>query len=172
MRVRRMTPKLPEPTRDGATTRPILSKVPSPRASVAQLVRLYGKRWSIARAFLEIPTTRACEIKTLGSPKAALLTFGLALLAYNAVALLKAALRNAHGRQQVNEEVSGDYLSLEIRRTYDGMMMAIPAPHWALFRELSDTEFANALRELASSVNLSRYQQKIRSGGEAHKKKA
>jgi hypothetical protein len=47
---------------------------------------------------------------------------------------------------------------LEIGRTYDGMMIAIPAPHWALCRELSAKEFANALRELASSVNLARYQ--------------
>jgi hypothetical protein len=47
---------------------------------------------------------------------------------------------------------------LEIGRTYDGMMIAIPAPYWAFFRELSDQEFAGALRELASSVNLSRYQ--------------
>ena len=38
------------------------------------------------------------------------------------------------------------------------MMIAIPAPHWVFFRELSDREFAEALGELASSVNLSRYQ--------------
>jgi hypothetical protein len=38
------------------------------------------------------------------------------------------------------------------------MMIAIPAPYWALFRTLSDQEFANVLRELASSVNRSRYQ--------------
>jgi hypothetical protein len=43
-------------------------------------------------------------------------------------------------------------------RTYDGMMIAIPAPHWTFFRELSDREFANALGELASWVKLSRYQ--------------
>jgi len=40
------------------------------------------------------------------------------------------------------------YLSLEIGRTYDGMMIAIPAPHWVLFQELSDKAFANVLREL------------------------
>jgi Transposase DDE domain len=158
MRVRRITLKLQEPTRDGDTTLYILSNVPTPRASAAQLARLYGKRWSIERAFFEITTTLACEINTLGYPKAALFTFCLALMAYNAVSLIKAALRSAHGRQQVNEEVSGYYLSLEISRTYDGMMIAIPAPHWALFRELSDKEFANALRELAASVNLSKYQ--------------
>ena len=94
----------------------------------------------------------------MGYPQAALFTFCLALLAYNAVSLIKTALRNTHGRQKVNDEVSGYYLSLEIGRTYDGMMVAIPAPHWALFRELSAKEFANALRELASSMHLARYQ--------------
>ena len=127
-------------------------------ASARALMSLYGKRWSIETAFFEITTTLACEINTLGYPKAALFAFCLALLAYNAVSLIKAALRSVHGRQKVNEEVSSYDLSLEIGRTYDGMMFAIPAQHWALFRALSNKEFANALRELASSVNLSRYQ--------------
>jgi hypothetical protein len=158
MQLRRITIQLKVPTRDGATELHILSNVPSGRASAAQLARLYGKRWSIETAFFEMTTTLACEIKTLGYPKAALFAFCLALLAYNAVSLIKAALRCEHGRQKVNDEVSSYYLSLEIGRTYDGMMIAIPAPHWALFRELSDKEFADALRELASSVHLSRYQ--------------
>jgi hypothetical protein len=158
MRVRRITLKLTEPTRDGDTALHILSNVPLPRASAAHLARLYGKRWSIEGAFFEITTTLSCEINTLGYPKAALFTFCLALLAYNAVSLIKAALRSAHGRQQVNDEVSGYYLALEIGRTYDGMMIAIPTPHWALFRALSDKEFADALHEMASSVKLSRYQ--------------
>src|ERR671936_384277 len=158
MRVRRMTIKLKVPTRDGDTELHILSNVPLQRASAAQLARLYGKRWSIETAFFEITTTLSCEINTLGYPKAALFTFYLALLAYNAVSLIKAALRSAHGRQKVNDEVSSYYLSLEISRTYDGMMIAIPAPHWGFFRELSNQGFANVLRELASSVNLSRYQ--------------
>jgi Transposase DDE domain len=158
MRVRRITVQLAEPTRNGDTTLHILSNVPPHRASAAQLARVYGKRWSIETAFCEITTTLSCEINTLGYPKAALFTFCLALLAYNAVSLIKAALRSAHGRQKVNDEVSSYYLALEIGRTYDGMMIAIPAPHWALFRELSAKAFANALRELASSVHLSRYQ--------------
>jgi hypothetical protein len=158
LRVRRITLRLKELTRDGDSELHILSNVPIPRASAAHLARLYGKRWSIETAFFEITTTLACEINTLGYPKAALFAFCLALLAYNAVSLIKAALRSVHGRQKVNEEVSSYYLSLEIGRTYDGMMIAIPAPHWALFRALSRKEFANVLRELASSVNLSRYQ--------------
>ena len=128
LRVRRITVQLTEPTRDGDTELHILSNVPLPRASATQLARLYGKRWSIETAFFEITTTLSCEIKTLGYPKAALFAFGLALLAYNAVSLIKAALRSAHGRQKVNDEVSSYYLSLEIGRTYDGMMIAIPPP--------------------------------------------
>ena len=158
MRVRRMTIKLQVPTRDGDTELHILSNIPTARATAGQVARLYGKRWSIETAFFEITTTLSCEINTLGYPKAALFTFCLALLAYNAVSLIKAALRSEHGRKQVNDEVSGYYLSLEISRTYDGMMIAIPAPHWVLFRELSDQAFANVLRELAASVNLSKYQ--------------
>ena len=158
MRVRRITLKLTEPTRDGDAELHILTNVPTPRASAVQLARLYGKRWSIETAFFEITTTLACEINTLAYPKAALFTFCLALLAYNAVSLIKAALRSVHGRHKVNAEVSGYYLALEIGRTYDGMMIAIPTPHWAFFRELSAKEFANTLRDLASSVTLSRYQ--------------
>jgi hypothetical protein len=163
VRVRRMTIHLKVPTRDGDTELHILSNVPARRATAGQLARLYGKRWSIETAFFEITTTLSCEINTLGYPKAALFTFCLALLAYNAVSLIKAALRSEHGRQKVHDEVSGYYLSLELGRTYDGMMMTIPMSHWVLFRELSDQEFANVLRELASSVNLSKYQKHPRS---------
>ena len=158
MRVRRLTITLKVPTRDGDTELHILSNGPSGRASATPLARVYGKRWSIATAFFEITTTWSWEIHTLAYPKAALLTFCLALLAYHAGSLIKAALRSHHGRQKVNDEVAGYSLSLEISRTYDGMMMAIPAPHWALFRDLSDQELASALHELASSVDLAKYQ--------------
>jgi hypothetical protein len=91
------------------------------------------------------------------------LAFCLALLASNAVSVITAAWRRAHGGQKVNDEVSGDYLALEMRRTYDGMMLAIPAPHWAILRALSNREFAEALRELASAVHLSKYRKHPRS---------
>jgi hypothetical protein len=140
MRGRRITVQLTEPTRNGDTTRLILTNVPPPRASATQLARVYGKRWSIETAFCESTTTLSCEINTWGYPKAA-------LLAYNAVSLIQAALRRAHGRQKSNAEVSSADRSLEIGRTYDGMMMAIPAPQWALFRELSAKEFAHTVRD-------------------------
>jgi hypothetical protein len=128
------------------------------RASAAQLARLYGKRWGIETAGVAITTTLSCESNTLGEPKAAWFPFCLALLADTAVSLIKAALRRTHGRQKVNAQVAGVYLSWEIGRPDDGMMMAIPALQGAFFRDRSATELAHALRELASSVTLSRDQ--------------
>ena len=89
-------------------------------------------------------------------------TFSLALLAYNAVSVIKAALRREHGRERVNQDVSGYYLCLEIRQTYDGMMVAIPAPHWKLYGAMSAQEFAVFLRNVASRVKLSKYKKHSR----------
>src|SRR4029450_9428189 len=115
MQIRRITIQVKVPTRDGGTELHILSNVPSGRASAAHLARLYGKRWSIETAFFELTTTLSCEINTLGYPKAALFAFCLALLAYNAVSLIKAALRQEHGHQKIHDEFSSYYLSLKIR---------------------------------------------------------
>jgi hypothetical protein len=157
MGVRRLTLALKAPTRDGATEIHILSNIPTEDARASKLVGVYGKRWTIETAFFDLTTTLSCELNTLGYPKAALFAFCLALVAYNAVSVIKAALRREHGKQKGNNEVSSYYLSLEIRQTYDGMMIAIPAPHWAVFREMSPAEFAGVLRELASSAKLSKY---------------
>jgi len=154
LRGRRRTIARTAPTRDGATARHLLAHVPSSRASAAQLARLYGKRWSLATACFELTTPLSCERNTLGYPKAALFPCCLAWLADNAVSLINAARRSAHGRQKVHDEVSGSARSLALGRTYDGLMSAIPAPHWALFRERSAKAFAKALRELASSMHL------------------
>ena len=67
------------------------------------------------------------------------------------------ALRAVHGRETVQQDVSVYYLSLEISQTYDGMMVAIPSPHWTIFRILSAKQLADILQELAANVDLGRY---------------
>ena len=79
------------------------------------------------------------------------------MLASNAVALLKAALRAEHGAEVVSQQVSGYYLALEIQQTHAGMMVAIPAPHWQVFRDLSAAALARLLRQIAGQVSLPRY---------------
>jgi hypothetical protein len=154
--VRRVTGVLDEPTRDGDTELHLLTNLLASAATARQVAALYRRRWTIEGLFLEVSQTLDCEIKTLAYPKAALLALCLGLVAYNAVALLKAALRAAHGADAV-AKLSGYYLALEIRQTYDGMMVAIPAEHWTVFGSYSDAQLARVLKELALQVSLPRY---------------
>ena len=155
LEVRRVTVVLDQPTRDGDTEIHILTNLPVRAATAIQVAEVYRRRWTIEGLFLEMTETLACEIKTLAYPKAALFAFCVGLWACNAVAVLKAALRAVHGAKAA--ELSGYYLALEIRETYGGMMVAIPAPHWTVFASLSDADLAQLLRELAAKVVLRRY---------------
>ena len=53
--------------------------------------------------FLEMSQTLNAEPQTFGYPPAALLAFCLGLVASNAVALLTAAVRSAHGKKAASE---------------------------------------------------------------------
>jgi len=64
--LRRLTLALKEPTRDGDTALHLLTNVPAQDARARQLVGVYGKRWTIETAFLELTTTLSCEMRTLG----------------------------------------------------------------------------------------------------------
>jgi IS4 transposase len=154
---RRITVELDQPTRDGDWELHLLSNVPKKDADARILAELYRKRWTIEKVFHEITTTLQCEIHTLGYPKAALFAFCLALVAFNAVSMLKAALRSVHGETTVNEKVSAYYLNLEVRGTYEGMMIAIPERHWRIFRTMSVAKLASVLKDIASHLQLSRY---------------
>jgi hypothetical protein len=154
--VRRVTVELDQPTRDGDTTIHILTNLPVKGAPAVKVAEVYRRRWTIEGLFLEVEETLACEVKTLAYPKAALFAFCVGLLAANAVAILKAALRATHG-EEVAGSLSSYYLTLEIRETYAGMMVAIPAPHWAVFGKMSAEELAQLLRELARKLVLARY---------------
>jgi Transposase DDE domain len=154
--VRRVTVALDQPTRDGDTEIHILTNLPAKNVSAVRVAEVYRKRWTIEGLFLEASQTLACEIDTLCYPKAALFAFCLGLLACNAVALLKAALRATHGQEAVGK-LSAYYLVLEIRQTYAGMMVALPPSHWQVFNDLSVAEMAQILKEMASHVSLKRY---------------
>jgi len=156
--IRRITVKLYQPTRDGDTEIHILTNVSRRAANALKLADLYRKRWTIETMFQELTETLTCEIKTLGYPKAAVFAFCLALVAYNGISVIKAALRSGHGTDTVEEHVSGYYLSLEISKTYTGMMIAIPPQHWTVFRHMTVAQLARVLKELAYYVDLSKYQ--------------
>ena len=154
--LRRITVRLNEPTRDGDTEIHILTNLPVRAATAVKIAQLYRKRWTIETMFQVVTETLTCEFPSLGYPKAALFGFCLALMAYNAVSVIQAALRAAHGQETI-EQVSGYYLSLEISQTYDGMMVAIPPRRWKIFRQMSAAEFARTMKRIAGRISLTRY---------------
>jgi len=158
---RRVTVELNQPTRDGDWVLHLLTNLPEADADALAVARLYGQRWTIEVLFYEVTQTLACEIDTLAYPRAALFTFCLALVASNAVAVLKAALRAAHGEEQA-DELSGYYLALEIEQAHDGMLVALPPPRWAVFRGMSPEQLAAALKALAAHVDRARYRKSKR----------
>jgi IS4 transposase len=62
-----------------------------------RVARLYRNRWRVETAFQHLAQDLKSEIKTLGYPRAALFGFCIGLVAYNMLAVLKAALRQVHG---------------------------------------------------------------------------
>lgn len=155
--LRRITVVLDKPTRDGDKEIHLLTNVPAKDARARVIAELYRKRWLIETAFQELEATLNGEINTLGYPKAALLAFCVALVAYNVLSTLKAALRSVHGEEVVAKEVSGYYVADEIKMTHRGMMIAIPEDEWVVFHDLTSPELAGVLVRLAEGVRLPKY---------------
>ena len=104
--LRRLTVALPEPTRDGETEIHVLSHVPMRKVSAQTLAESDGKRWTMATMLHELTETLTCAVNALGSPKAALFGFCWAVMAYNAVAVMQAALRAVHGHETGHQNLA------------------------------------------------------------------
>jgi IS4 transposase len=155
--LRRITVVLDEPTRDGETELHLLTNVPVKDAHARVIADLYRRRWTIETAFAELAATLNGEVNALGYPKAALFAFCVALVAYNLLSVLKAALRSVHGEEVVEQEVSAYYVADEIQMTRRGMMIAIPEEEWVVFHDLTPRELAGVLVQLAKAVRLPKY---------------
>jgi DDE family transposase len=153
---RRVTIELNEATRDGDFTMHILTNLPA-KVSAVKVAELYRQRWSIEKLFFEVTTTLTCEIRTLCYPPAALFTFCVALMAANAAAVIKAALRAAHGPDEA-DQLSGYYLALEVKQVHPGMMIAVPPCWWTKFAHMTAKQFASELKKIAMHADLRRYQ--------------
>jgi Transposase DDE domain len=155
--VRRITVQLHTPTRDGATELHLLTNLPVTDAPATLISALYANRWTLETAFQHLTVDLACEVDTLGYPKAALFGFCVALVAYNVVALVKGALRAAHGAEYVEEQLSMYYLTLEVAQVATGMEIALGAEPWAIFRQMNRHEFAMTLVAIAQRLNTKKY---------------
>jgi len=155
--VRRITVKLDQPTRDGDEEIHVLTNLPQ-KVGAKKVARLYRHRWTLETAFQELEAVLSSELQTMAYPEAVLFAFCLALVAYNILSVVKAALRAVHGAEKIQEEVSGYYLADEVAGTWRGMMIVLPAEFWReRFDRLSAAQMAAFLVKTAQHVRLSRF---------------
>lgn len=159
---RRIKLRLNTATRDGEKEICILTNLPKSEASTKVIAEIYRKRWCIETMFQELEAHLHSEVNALGYPKAALFGFCVALVAYNVLAVVKAALRVEHGEETIENELSGYYLAGNITRTYDGMMIALPEKEWIIFQSMSISGLAETLLHLAANVNLLKFRKSRR----------
>ena len=169
--MRRVKVRLEQPTRDGDWEIFVLTNLPAEVASALLVAQLYRKRWTLETLFQVLTETLCCEINTLGYPRAALFAFCIALVAYNVLSVVKAALRSVHGNEFIETEISGYYLADEIQGTYRGMMIAIPPTEWHIFKDMSFIQLSSVLKYLASLVKLRAFRRHPRGTKKAQPKR-
>ncbi len=155
--LRRVTLVLDKPTKDGEPAIHLLTNLPAADADACQVAEWYRRRWTIEGVFQDLTQTLRCEVDTLGYPKAALFGFCTALVAFNALAVAKAALRSVHGAAKVEDDVSDYQLAAEVAAVYEGLDIAVPAADWAEFQGMTADALSRALKRLASYVRLERF---------------
>jgi IS4 transposase len=155
--IRRVTLCLNHPTESGDTEIRILTNLSAEQATGLQVAETYGTRWTVEGAFQTLTDVLRCEVETLGYPRAALFSFATAVLAYNTYAVVRAALRTAHGTELIGEKLSDYHLLEDVAATYVGMDIAVPDECWGPYRSMPVRSFARSLKELAHRVKLSRY---------------
>jgi hypothetical protein len=170
LRVRRITIPLVKPNEKGETELHVLTNLPGTVAGTV-VADLYTRRWTIETAFQRLAQDLRSEVDTLAYPKAALFGFCLGCVAYNAVSLVKAAMRATLGGKFVDEELSTYYLTLEVAQVSRGMEIAIPDEAWAVFRQMTRAEFVATAIELASGIQARRYTKHKRGPKKAQPKK-
>ena len=110
VQLRRIVLRLNRPSRHGDDQIVVLTNLPPTDASPQQVMQLYRERWQVERLFLTVTQNFEGEINTLAYPKAALFSFTLALVAYNLLATLRAALASVHGVGKIEASLSDFYL--------------------------------------------------------------
>ena len=115
----RVVIELHQPTRHGDQQVALLTHLPRSVADAETITELYLTRWNIEGMFQVITDTFNCELNTMGYPKAALFVFCVAIVAFNILSTVKAALKSVHGVGKVEAGLSDYYLVEEVQATYE-----------------------------------------------------
>jgi hypothetical protein len=152
--IRRITIALDRATSSGDREIHILTNLPA-KVSALKAAMLYQRRWRVEGMFQEMEAYLHSEIDTLAYPQAALFAFCLALVSYNVLSVVKAALRGAHGHERIQQEFSNYYVAHEVSGMWLGMTTLLPNEFWEeRFAKLTPSEMAVFLLRCARKVDL------------------
>jgi hypothetical protein len=162
LQIRRVVIQLPQPTRHGDIEVVVLTNLPITDADALTVADLYLKRWQIENMFQTITDTFHCELNTLAYPRAALFVFCVALVAFNILSTVKAALKQTHGAAVIDEQLSDYYVVEDVQATWRGLEIAILPADWQTFGMMPLPNFAQCLQDWAAQVNLKRFRKSKR----------
>jgi hypothetical protein len=154
--MRRVILELDTPTEDGESEVVLLTNLRG--ISGLRICELYRRRWAIEVHFSLTKAVLRGEIESLGQPRAALLAMCLALVAGNALAVVKQALKVSHGVEEFDklsgyylaDEVAANYRAVDVlvaRAEWEGLAAAAPAPFWVWCREAGSRVRMDAFRK-------------------------
>jgi IS4 transposase len=151
--IRRITVKLLRPTRGKDLEIHVLTNLPT-KVAARKIADAYLSRWRIEAAFYKLTMVLRCELNTLGYPDAALFGFCLAVVMYNALSAVMAALRVARPEVAApikkKQKLSFYYLADEIAGVWRGMALVVPASCWTkTFAHRTHAQMAKLLLSLA-----------------------
>ena len=178
---RRMELALDAHTENGETTIWLWSNLLR-EVGGGRVAELYRTRWRIESMFGRLESVLYSEVTSLGHPRAALAkipaaqrleyqrrvcgrhaslrcpstvhaggTFGN--FAYNVLALLARYVEQAHQQQEPPPEVSTYHLAVQIRDTYEDLMIAVPPECWPPWQRADLGHLAERLLHLACHIN-------------------
>ena len=148
---RRIELQLDQLTESGESTLWLWSNLPG-SISAGQIASLYRRRWSIESMFGRLESVLNSEITTLGHPRAALLGFTVAVLAYNLLSLIKRYVEHAHRQEAPQLDVSTYHLALHVKGAYAGLLIAVPPAHWPNWAPQNTDQVVQRLLALARRI--------------------
>ncbi|MFL5458485.1 MAG: transposase [Myxococcales bacterium] len=176
LRLRRIEVELDTPLESGETVLRLLTTLPA-AVDAAAVAALYRRRWTVEGLFQRLEAVLHSEVRSLGQPRAALLAFSVAVVAYNVLAVVQAALEaQAAVEAQASAAaepvpISTYYVAHTVREHYRGLVIAVAADAWAAYDRQPPAAFAASLRGIAAHVRLEAYRKHPRGAGGPRQRK-
>jgi hypothetical protein len=163
LHLRRVVIRLDTPTRDGDTEMAIITNLPR-RVAACTVADLYRRRWTIETMFARVERNLQSEIAALGYPPAALFCFGVALVAANTFAVVRAAMEVAKASVPKAAEMPlSDFAIVEEARAVQrGMDVMLDDEAWGPFQTMAPRAFAKRLIGWAVHIDWPRFRKSVR----------